>query len=159
MIRPLDPARDAEACDAVLATLPYHFGDADGQRACAQAVRSQRGWVAVDDATDDVIGFVTVEPQAGGVSWEITWLAVRNDRRRRGIGKTLVEAVVDAARSQPAAKVLCVLTLGPSVPEPGVTDGYEGTRRFYVREGFVPVKEVGLREWNSGSALLLVRPL
>ena len=159
MIRPLDHTRDAEACDAVLATLPYHFGDVDGQRACADAVRKQRGWVAIEDGSQEVVGFITIEPQLGGVSCEITWLAVRNDRRRQGIGKALLDAAMDDARSQPGTKVVCVLTLGPSVEEPGVVDGYEGTRRFYEREGFIPVKEVGLREWNSGAALVLVRPL
>ena len=163
MIRARDPERDAEACDAVLATLPYHFGDVDGQRECAHAVRTQRGWVAVDGATGEVIGFITVAPRLGGGSCEITWLAVRQDRRRQGIGKQLVDAAVDDARSQPGTttrtRVMCVLTLGPSVEEPGVADGYAGTRRFYLREGFVPVKEVELRSWNSGAALLLARPL
>jgi GNAT superfamily N-acetyltransferase len=158
VVRPLDPARDAPACDAVLATLPHHFGDEDGRRQCAEAVRTQRGWVAVE-GDGKVVGFVTVEPLLGGAAVEVTWLAVRDDRRRHGIGKRLLDAAVDAARATGTARSVCVLTLGPSVPEPGVTDGYEGTRRFYVREGFLPVKEVGLREWNSGSALVLVRPL
>jgi hypothetical protein len=52
-----------------------------------------------------------------------------------------------------------VLTLGPSVPEPGVVDGYAGTRAFYGRVGFVAVGEVQPESWNSGPALLLVRCL
>jgi len=44
-IRPLEAA-DAEACDAIVASLPYHFGLEEGRRECAAAVRSQRGLVA-----------------------------------------------------------------------------------------------------------------
>jgi hypothetical protein len=54
--------------------------------------------------------------------------------------------------------MMCVLTLGPSVPEePG--DNYEGTRAFYQRVGFVPLRELRLREWNDSHALMLARSL
>jgi hypothetical protein len=33
----------------VIASLPYFFGDPDGIRECAEAVRTQPGW-AVEDA-------------------------------------------------------------------------------------------------------------
>ena len=153
MIRPLSP-EDAEGCDAVLATLPYHFGDPTGQANCAKAVRSERGWVAVDD--DEIVAFVTVAPSSDE-ALEITWMAVRMDRRRGGIGAQLMGAVVEAA-AEDGYRQLVVLTLGPSEPE-NAEDGYEGTRRFYKREGFVPLKEVGLRSWNNDHALLLARPL
>ena len=55
--------------------------------------------------------------------------------------------------------MLCVMTLGPSVPEPGVSDSYEGTRTFYRRVGFVAVKELELTTWSDGFALLLARTL
>jgi GNAT superfamily N-acetyltransferase len=96
VIRPLEPA-DAEACDAVLATLPYFFGDPVGIRDCAEAVRSQRGWVAVED--DGVIGFVTVLPSSAA-RIEITLMAVRSGERKRGIGRQLMDAVVTAAGAE-----------------------------------------------------------
>ena len=40
-IRPL-AAADAPACDEVIRTLPNHFGDPDGRRECAEAVRAAR---------------------------------------------------------------------------------------------------------------------
>ncbi len=154
MIRPLDHKKDAEACDGVLATLPYHFGDPTGQADCAKAVRSERGWVAVDG--DEIVGFLTVAPSSDEAI-EITWMAVRMDRRRGGIGAQLMKAAVDAAH-QDGFRQLVVMTLGPSEPE-DAEDSYEGTRRFYKREGFVPLKEVGLRSWTNGYALLLARPI
>jgi GNAT superfamily N-acetyltransferase len=89
---------------------------------------------------------------------EITWLAVHADRRRAGIGRRLVEQVAAEARGHGIA-LLCTLTLGPSADEPGVDDGYEGTRLFWQRVGFIPVKELGLTTWNNEYALLLVRML
>lgn len=46
-VRALRPA-DAEACDAIVASLPYHFGQEDGRAECARKVRSQPGLVARD---------------------------------------------------------------------------------------------------------------
>jgi hypothetical protein len=79
-IRPLTLA-DAKACDAVLASLPYFFGDPDGIRNCHEAVRTQRGFVA--DAGGEVRGFITLEQHQPGSS-EITWLAVQAEHRRSG---------------------------------------------------------------------------
>lgn len=154
MIRPLDHAKHADACDAVLATLPYHFGDPTGQADCAKAVRSERGFVAVDG--DDVVGFVTVAPSSDE-ALEVTWMAVRMDRRRAGIGSLLMKAAVDAAAAD-GFRQMVVMTLGPSEPEEA-EDSYEGTRRFYRREGFVPLKELGLRSWSNAHTLVLARPI
>lgn len=151
-IRPLVPD-DAVACDVVLASLPYFFGNPIGIEQCAVAVRTQRGWVADDSGS--IIGFVTVEATTPQTA-EITWLAVHADHRRGGIGRRLVEQVVEAASNE-ELEMLCVMTLGPSVPEPGVNDSYEGTRAFYRRVGFTAVKEMELSTWSDGFALLLAR--
>jgi hypothetical protein len=57
-IRPLWAA-DGPACDAIVASLPYHFGQADGRAEAAAKVRAQPGLVAVVDGA--VVGFLTVE--------------------------------------------------------------------------------------------------
>lgn len=58
-VRDLDQA-DAPACDAILATLPYFFGQAAGVANCAAAVRTERGLVAVG-ASGEVVGFLTYQ--------------------------------------------------------------------------------------------------
>jgi GNAT superfamily N-acetyltransferase len=152
-IRPLT-ADDASTCDAIILSLPYFFGDPQGREDCARAVREQSGFFAeVDGAAG---GFVTLLPHFEGSS-EITWVAVHADHRRSGVGRRLIEAAV---RELVAAgdRMMCVLTLGPSVQEePG--DNYVGTRAFYQRMGFVPLRELGLREWNDSHALMLARSL
>jgi ribosomal protein S18 acetylase RimI-like enzyme len=85
-VRPLSAA-DADACDAIVAGLPYHFGNEQGRADCARAVRSQPGLVAEDDG--EVVGFLTYEPRFEAAA-EITWMAVRADRRRSGIGRAML---------------------------------------------------------------------
>jgi GNAT superfamily N-acetyltransferase len=118
------------ACDTVIASLPYFFGDPTGIRDCAEAVRSQRGWVALVDGADNgrVAGYLTLHIH-NEESAEITWMAVHADHRRGGIGRALIDAAC-AGASAGGARMLCVLTLGPSVPE-DAGDNYAGTRRFY----------------------------
>lgn len=153
MIRPLTPA-DAEACDAVILTLPYHFGNEHGRAECARAVRTQNGLVAVDEG--EIVGFLTLarnDPRSA----EITWMAVRADRRRLGIGRELVERAIEDL-SREGVEFLSVLTLAESVPEERETDNYADTRAFYRALGFVPLRELALESWDD-RALILVRTL
>jgi GNAT superfamily N-acetyltransferase len=149
-IRQLVPS-DGPGCDEVILTLPRFFGHEGGRRDCAEAVRTQRGWVAVDG--DEVMGFLTVAPSTEE-TLEITWMAVRQGTRRGGVGRRLIERVVSEV-DQP----LLVLTAGASSVEPDAdpNDNYEGTRSFYKAMGFIPVKELTPEGWSQ-PALLLVRP-
>jgi len=149
MIRPLAPT-DAEACDAVVLTLPYHFGHEGGRAECAHAVRTQGGLVAVEKG--EVVGFLTLQ-RHDPRSAEITWMAVRADRRRHGIGKRLIErAARDLARD--GVELLSVLTLAESEPEERETDNYADTRRFYRALGFVPLRELSLESWDDRAVIL-----
>lgn len=149
MIRPLAPT-DAEACDAVILTLPYHFGHEGGRAECAHAVRTQGGLVAVEEG--EVVGFLTLQ-RHDPRSAEITWMAVRADRRRHGIGKRLIErAARDLARE--GVELLSVLTLAESEPEERETDNYADTRRFYRALGFVPLRELSLESWDDRAVIL-----
>jgi GNAT superfamily N-acetyltransferase len=148
-LRALDPA-DAPACDAVLATLPTWFGDPTGNANCAEAVRTEKGYVAT--LGEDLVGFVTLAPSTDD-ALEVTWMAVRADRRRSGIGRKLIERAATHAR-EAGYPVLCVLTLGPSDPD----EGYKETRAFYRAMGFVPIKELKPESWNQ-VALISAMPL
>jgi predicted N-acetyltransferase YhbS len=152
-IRSLTPG-DADGCDAVIASLPYHFGNQRGIEACAAAVRREEGAVATMDGS--VAGFLTFVHHAPE-SAEITWMAVHADHRREGIGRSLIEHTTSTLSAR-GTRFVYVLTLGPSVIE-DVDDGYEGTRRFYHAVGFIPLRELELRSWDDERALLLVRPL
>ncbi|HJU00308.1 MAG TPA: GNAT family N-acetyltransferase [Actinomycetes bacterium] len=153
LIRPL-VAADGPACDAVISSLPYHFGNEDGRRECAEAVRSQAGLVAVEG--DRVVGFLTVADHFPETS-EITWMAVHADRRGRGIGRALVRQLSGRLRAQ-GRRLLLVLTVSALDEEPGIDDGYQRTRAFYRSVGFVPARELP-DLWPGDKALLLAMPL
>ncbi|MDP9238087.1 MAG: GNAT family N-acetyltransferase [Chloroflexota bacterium] len=154
VLRPLT-SDDAPACDAIIASLPYFFGDPQGVRDCAGAARTQSGIVAL--AGEAIVGFLTIE-RFGPGSAEVTWMAVHASHRRGGIGRMLIDRTA-AEMTAAGARVLFVLTLGPSVPEPEVADNYAGTRAFYETMGFIPLREFALATWNDPAALILVRPL
>ncbi len=152
-IRPLGPA-DAEACDRIIASLPYHFGDSAGRAECAEAVRSRPGLVACLEGRP--VGFLTVE-RHGPESAEITWLAVEDAGRGRGIGTALVRELCRRLRGD-GCRLMLVHTLAESLPEPGVVDGYARTRAFYRRLGFISAREYP-DLWPSSPAQLFVLPL
>jgi GNAT superfamily N-acetyltransferase len=153
VIKPLVPA-DADACDAIVLTLPYHFGDEGGRAECARAVRTQDGLVAVEEG--QVVGFLTLA-RHDPLSPEITWMVVRADRRRHGDGRKLIEhAAGDLARE--GVEFLCVLTVADSEPEWRETDTYVDTRAFYRALGFVALRELALEGWDE-RAVILVRLL
>jgi GNAT superfamily N-acetyltransferase len=127
---------DAPACDAIIASLPYHFGLDSGRRECAEAVRRQDGLAAV--IGEEVVGFLTWRPWYRA-SREITWMAVHAERRGAGIGRELLDRL--AADCVGHALYLIVTTLSEASPEPGIDDGYVRTRLFYERNGFEPVWE------------------
>ena len=146
IVRPLE-RDDAAACDSIIAGLPDFFGLESGIEACAQAVRGEPGYVAVDD--DAVVGFLTVEHPFPG-SAEISWMAVERTRRGAGIGTALVERLATDQAAGGTA-LLVVMTSGDAVE-------YEPTRGFYIARGFVPAKTFP-GWWESDLPLLLVRPL
>jgi GNAT superfamily N-acetyltransferase len=152
-IRALAPG-DAPDCDAIVASLPYHFGDEHGRALCAAAVREQAGFVAL--AAGRPVGFVTWRPWYRA-SAEITWMAVHAGHRRRGIGRRLVDAFLDGLGRDVGFAV--VTTLSEATPEPDVEDGYAGTREFWRRCGFEPVFDpVGW--WNDeNQAVVMVQRL
>ncbi len=152
-IRPLEVA-DAPACDEIIRSLPYHFGDEDGQRQCAEAVRGSPGLVAVRD--DQVVGFLTVAHNFESTS-EITWMAVHARHRGQGMGRALVDRLTGQLRGE-GRRLLLVLTVSSLDEEPGVDDGYQRTRAFYRSVGFLPARELP-DLWPGDKALLLVMPL
>ena len=146
---------DAAACDAIVAGLPYHFGQEQGRRDCAAAVRRDPGLVAVDGG--EIVGFLTYVPRFDEAA-EITWMAVRADRRRLGIGHELIDRL-SADLEAAGRRILLVLTVSPSDPGPEPDDGYRSTRAFYRSVGFVLGRDL-TREWDGGdTAVLLVKSL
>ncbi|HLI07807.1 MAG TPA: GNAT family N-acetyltransferase [Ktedonobacteraceae bacterium] len=154
-VRPLT-IEDAPACDQIILSLPHHFGYESGRAACAQEVRTGKGWVVTLDG--HVVGFLTVQDYFNTTA-EITWMAVHAQHRGQGIGKRLIQRLRQEMKAR-GYRLLLVSTLASSYDEGPTEDGYARTRAFYQAVGFLPVREVPLY-WGEGSdpALLLVMPL
>jgi GNAT superfamily N-acetyltransferase len=150
VIRPLDPSTDATACDAIVRGLPDWFGMQEGIRQAAEAVRSHDGLVAAEG--EEVVGFVTWSRPRPATA-EITWMAVRADRRGRGHGRALVGALIERLAPR-GTRLLFVKTLSDREPN----EPYAQTRAFYEAVGFVPALDLDL--WGPDNpALLFVRVL
>ena len=149
-VRELEP-QDALACDAIVAGLPEWFGNERGIRDCALAVRSQTGLVATDGTS--VTGFLTWTHDRERGFAEITWMAVRATSRRRGIGRSLLGALIERLQEQQVHR-LDVKTLS----ERAAYAPYAETRGFYRANGFEWVAELDI--WDEDDpAVLLSRSL
>jgi len=146
-VRSLHPD-DAPACDAIIAALPDWFGDENGIRDCAAAVRKEPGFVAT--AQEAVVGFLTVTRPRAHVA-EISWMAVHPDHRGAGHGRALIDALVQTLHDD-GTRFLAVKTLSDRDPFPP----YAETRAFYEAMGFLPLMDLDI--WGpENPALLLVR--
>jgi ribosomal protein S18 acetylase RimI-like enzyme len=152
-IRALGP-EDANACDGIVRSLPYHFAQEQGRRDCAAAVRRESGLVAIQD--DEVVGFLTYVHRFDEAA-EITWMAVRADRRRSGVGHALIDRLAEEMVAE-GRRILMVLTVSPSDGGPEPDDGYGSTRAFYRSTGFMLGRDLR-GEWDADTAVLMVRAL
>jgi len=133
-VRDASPS-DYEGMLAVARSLPEWFNE-QGLMEMARDFKTHHGLVAVlsSGATEDVVGFAAWrlsprEPEAGLV--ELTWLGVAPQLQGLGVGRRLVEALVDRCR-QIGVSAIEVSTLADSVDYAP----YNGTRTFYRRLGF-----------------------
>jgi len=84
-------------------------------------------------------------------------MAVGADRRRRGVGRALLDRLVTEARAE-GRHFLLVLTVSPSDGPDEIPDGYQATRSFYEANGFVLARDFP-GYWTSDTPVLMVRPL
>lgn len=153
-IRALVPA-DADACDAIVLSLPYHFGQAVGRQQCAAAVRAEPGWVCELDEL--VAGFCTYARHLD-TSAEITWLAVHVDHRGSGLGTRLVDHLATQMTAE-GRRLLLALTVSASDGPDDVEDGYDATRAFYRSAGFVEARDFAGYWGPADTPVLMVRVL
>ena len=134
---------DVEGCMAIARSLDNHFTHQAIERMPGDLV-SHRLLVAREGGT--ITGFIAIADGMDGVA-EITWMAVRPDRQRRGLGTALVHHAERELVSE-GFRALIVRTLAPTVDyEP-----YEATRSFYRAMGFALDRVIDpYPEWGPGN--------
>ena len=146
----IEERRDPIVVEAILRSLPQWFGiDSAIETYVADAARLD-SFLAVSGGR--AIGVALVRRRFVE-SAELALMAVDAGHRGRGIGRRLVEHVVEVLRRDSVA-LLQVRTVGESF----VDDGYAQTRAFYRALGFLPLQEIDGLEWD-GPTLVMVLPL
>ncbi len=139
-----------DACAAILKTLPEWFGDAEAVSGYLNDLTILETYIAQREA--EIVGFAAIKRKGTHVT-EIHVMGVAREVRRRGVGRALINRMVDdLARS--GIKWLIVQTLGPSDAE----SAYVETRAFYEAMGFVALQEFRQAGW-TGPTLVMVRTL
>jgi ribosomal protein S18 acetylase RimI-like enzyme len=138
--------------ERILATLPDWFGIEESNRAYVADAAHLPSWAAVDRA-GEVVGVCLVR-RHNDLAAEIDLLAVLPELHRRGVGRRLVDAVVERMKDD-GVRLLQVKTFGPS----GESEEYERTRAFYAALGFLPLEE-RTDIWDADNPCLIsVKPL
>jgi GNAT superfamily N-acetyltransferase len=151
VIERVDGPAAASVAEAVLRDLPDWFGLEEPLRGYVDAARTSPTFIARADEV--AVGFVTIKSQTAHAA-EILVMGVRREWHRRGVGRALVTAAVEWARSE-HARLLQVKTLGPSHPS---TD-YARTRAFYEALGFIALEESTAPWGEANPCLIMVKPL
>jgi GNAT superfamily N-acetyltransferase len=139
------------ACAGLIAGLPDWFGIPESNAAFLRELASLPSFVTLRGA--DVVGAATLREHAPG-SLEISFMAVRADCHRQGIGRRLLEHLESEARRR-QGRWLHVRTLAPSHPDPF----YARTRAFYLALGFAPLFESDALWGPANPALVLLKAL
>jgi ribosomal protein S18 acetylase RimI-like enzyme len=141
-VRPASP-EDAAGCVDIVTSLPEFFTE-DVPRQVARDVQRHRSWVVVRGG--EVVGFAVVASRSS-MAAEILWVAVAPEHRGVGMGTRLVDEVLRLLANEGMALVE-VKTLDRAAED----EGYEGTRAFWERRGFVQMDTIDpLPGWQPGN--------
>jgi len=127
------PLRKRELQERLTAALPQWFGQLKSNAKYAMLAETLDGYIAESDGARR--GLLLLKHHSA-TSAEVFWMGVDPACHRQGIGRALMEMVVDDACKR-GIRYLFVATLHPDVEyEP-----YLQTRRFYEAMGFVYAHE------------------
>ncbi len=148
-------AAEIDALLAVAGALPEYFDEAAMARMPVDA-QEHATYIAIEgDRADHLRGFAVVERKGNRVA-EVLWMGVCPERRRMGIGARLLSALEDDLRAE-GFELLEIKTLAAEAEYAP----YEGTRRFYEKQGFLWVETVDpYPAWPPGNpCAIYVAPL
>ena len=133
---------DVESCVSIIRGLPDFF-TSDVADTVRDELDRENAFVVEDG---EVTGFAVVALRSSDAA-EITWAAVRADRRGSGLGTQLIEAVL-AHLAGNGVHLVEVKTLDRSA---GYAP-YEATLAFWERRGFIQVDMIDpLPGWQPGN--------
>ncbi|MBN1250472.1 MAG: GNAT family N-acetyltransferase, partial [Anaerolineae bacterium] len=130
-IRAFQPHDQAAAKDLILAGLEEHWGTLDPTRnpdlndvAATYAGASFLLAVMRDDSVERIVGTGALKPH-NATTGEIVRMSVAREARRRGIGRRILDALLDEARVRGMTRVILE-----------TTETWAGAIAFYLAAGF-----------------------
>lgn len=141
---------DLPAILDLVSELADWFDEDARQRSMPIDLRHQDGLVAVDG--NQVLGFLTWYVAEGRAN--IGWLAVDRAWRRRGIGRSLVDALTVHVKPT-GIQEIATYTLGDSVEYAP----YAETRAFYFSNGFAVYERMMSDNPSCPEAIKIKRPI
>jgi ribosomal protein S18 acetylase RimI-like enzyme len=117
------------------------------------AAANELPMIACFDPVGEVVGFVSLKTHTAFAA-EVYVIGVKRSWQRRGIGRALIEAVVELAIPQ-GVRFLTVKTLSSSNDDPN----YARTRLFYDAVGFLPIEEFPTLWGHENPCIFMLRPI
>ncbi|NJE41637.1 N-acetyltransferase [Thermococcus sp. GR6] len=149
IVKLLESEEERKVCLEIVRALPEWFNEA-GLRAMERDLERERTFLAVEGSK--ILGFITLKP-LNEKALEILWMAVKREKREKGIGSELL-AFIEGWALEKGFEVLVVKTSGDLSYKP-----YDETRKFYEKRGFVRVALIDpYPEWGE-PALIYVKCL
>ncbi|MGE5473996.1 MAG: GNAT family N-acetyltransferase [Ignavibacteriales bacterium] len=136
----INDKKDIDKCLDIMKSLPEFFNQ-HGLELFQEDVLVDELITIEEDGI--LYGFVTLKDKFENAS-EISWMAVKKELQRKGIGSRLIlESIKNAQQS--GKKILMVKTLAETIEyEP-----YNKTRAFYEKNGFLPLEIIkDYPEWG-----------
>ena len=130
----VEPQERSSACVAITRTIPEWFGQPASNAMYGRQIADKDAFGAF--LADDPVGLIALDYHFDQTA-EVWWLGVRREAHRQGIGRALLARARDRARER-QRRYLVLKTLSPASPD----EGYARTRKFYLREGFVPLVDL-----------------
>lgn len=129
-------------CVSIARELHEYFTE-NGIKAMNKDLQSHLMYVAIN--SNKIIGFLTIQQKNNRVV-EISWMAIKREYQRQGIGSALVNYIADNLKVQ-GVKLLEVKTLS----EETEYLSYENTRKFYKKNGFIHLETINpYPKWDPG---------
>jgi len=142
-----EPDQKTAVTQAILHSLPQWFSPPEDIDAKALVHREFPFFVA--EAEGEPVGFLALKVH-NAFTADVFNLGVLEAYHRQGIGHRLLEVALEHCRAR-GFQYLTVKTLDESA----AYEPYERTRRFYRKEGFVPL-EVFTTFWNEENPCLFL---
>lgn len=143
-----DPKERSRICEKILRALPHWFAIESSVLNYIKDVQGMETWAAIES---DAIGFISLNKHFPSAA-EIHVMGLLPEFHGKKIGNELIRVAEQSLVAQ-GCKFLTVKTLSESRPD----EGYDKTRRFYLRYGFSPIEEFKTLWGEENPCLMMVK--